>query len=166
MVAALMRLFTQNPQAALAHRIFRSYTESYSQFLKVAEQRAALKVSPDRKLAWQNAFKLQRLLQEQLASRFEYLFGRARFDNDTLKSLDAIFERLNKVWSEAEEADLKGGVTSYAELSAEIEGIQSKWDPLLIEDPSGALQQDHIFRTAQVALAESSKKLRAQLSRQ
>jgi len=109
---------------------------------------------------------LQRLLQEQLASRFEYLFGRARFDNDTLKSLDAIFERLNKGWSEAEEADLKGGVTSYAQLSAEIEGIQSKWDPLLIEDPSGALQQDHIFRTAQVALAESSKKLRAQLSRQ
>jgi hypothetical protein len=151
-------------RAIIIHETVLKYIESYMKFLEVAEQRAALKLSPDRNLAWQNAFRLQRLLQKQLAPRFEYLFGRGTFGNAPWESLDSIFERLNQGWSQAEEAELKGNAASYAETSREIEDIQSKWDPNLIADPDGALQQDYIFRNAQMALSESSKKLRVQLS--
>src|SRR5271163_1690238 len=99
---------TPSPQvtksrATLIHDTFRKWVGSYFDFLNIAEQRAFI-VTPDYKLAWQNAFRLQRLLKEQQGLRFEIWFGRGDLDQVTCQSLDSIATRLDEGWTDEEEA--------------------------------------------------------------
>jgi hypothetical protein len=149
-------------RATVVHDTYKKSVESYRQYLKIAERRA-IELSPERKLAWQTVFRLQRLLNERQASRFEYLFGRGKFDGVTWKSLSSITERLDKGWSEAEEADLKENVSSYRDASREIEDLQSNWDSNVLGDSSRVVDQDLQYSAARRALAERTRKLQARL---
>jgi hypothetical protein len=156
----------QSPQvtksrAAQIHDTFRKWVESYFDFLKIAEQRAFI-VTPDYKLAWQNAFRLQRLLQEQRALRFEYWFGRGDIDQQACQSLDCIATRLDEGWTHEEEATLAKNLPLYREISSEITDIKSKWIPML-KDAGRTLEKDTKYSEARRALAERSQKLGAQL---
>lgn len=61
LIQSLIRLRSRR---TLLRDTFRKSQASYIEFLDVAEQ-CALRVSPEFKLAWQNAYRLQRLLMEQ-----------------------------------------------------------------------------------------------------
>jgi hypothetical protein len=159
----MIRYFTTKSRANIVHDVFRKYVESYRQYLKIAERRA-VELSPDRALAWQNVFRLQHLLKERQALRFEYLFGRDKFDRVTLRSLSSITARLDNGWSEAEEAELKENLLIYREISQEIEDIQSKWDSNALGDSSRVVDQDLKYCDARQALADRTRKLGARLA--
>jgi hypothetical protein len=142
----------------LAYDTFDKWVNSYLAFLKIAEGRA-LKVSPAYKLAWQNAFNLQRLLKRRQSLRFKYLFAGGKLEFATFKSLDGIAERLEKGWTEAEEADLRERNVIYRDDSRSIGEIQSKWDPHALDDARLLLENDSKYREARLALAERSRKL-------
>jgi hypothetical protein len=118
-----------------------------------------LKVSPAHKQAWQNAFSLQRLLKQRESFRFEYLFSRGKLDIAGFKSLDGIAERLDKGWSEVEEAELRARAAAYRHDSRAIEDIQSKWDPHALDDAREVLENDSEYREARLALSERARKL-------
>lgn len=149
-------------RATVVRDTYTKYVESYRKYLKAAERRA-IELSPERKVAWQTVFRLQRLLNERQASRFEYLFGRGKFDDVTWKSLSSITERLDKGWSEAEEAELKENVSSYRDASLEIAEIQSNWDSNVLGGSSRIVDQDQQYSAARRALAERTRKLQARL---
>jgi hypothetical protein len=159
----MLRYFTKKKPATVVQEVFREYVESYRQYLKIAERRA-IELSPDRKLAWQNAFRLQNLLKERQALRFEYLFGRDKFDGVNLRSLSSIAARLDNGWSEADEAELKENLSIYRGISQEIEDIQSKWDPNALGDSSRAVDQDLKYCDALRTLADRTRKLEARLA--
>src|SRR5882757_2468568 len=145
-------------RANIAYDTFIKWANSYQEFLRIAERRA-LKVSPAHKQAWQIAFSLQRLLKRRQSSRFEYLFARDKLDIVTFKSLDSIAERLDKGWTEAEEADLRERMAAYRDNSWAIEDIQSKWDPHALDDARQLLENDSKYREARLALSERARKL-------
>ena len=91
LIQSLMRLRSRR---TLLRDTFRKSEASYLEFLDVAEQ-CALRVSPEFKLAWQNVYRLQRLLMEQRAIRFEYLLRARVLDCSLFETLDAIAERLD-----------------------------------------------------------------------
>jgi hypothetical protein len=159
----MLRYFTKKNPPTVVQEVFREYVESYRQYLKIAERRA-IELSPDRKLAWQNVFRLQSLLKERQALRFEYLFGRDKFDGVNLRSLSSIAARLDNGWSEADEADLKENLSTYRGISQEIEGIQSKWDSNALGDSSRVVDQDLKYCDALRDLADRTRKLEARLA--
>jgi len=159
----MLRFFTKKSRATVVQEVFRKYVESYRQYLKIAARRA-IELSPDRELAWQNVFRLQHLLKEREALRFEYLFGRDKFDGVTLSSLSNIAARLDNGWSEPEEAELKESLSIYGSISREIEDIQSKWDSNALGDSSRVVDQDMKYCDARRALADRTRKLEAQLA--
>ena len=144
--------------AAIAYDTFTQWVNSYLEFLDSAERRA-LKVSPAHRHAWQNAFALQRLLEQRQASRFKYLFALGKLEIANFKSLDSIAERLDTGWTETEEADLKERMAGYRDDSRVIEDIQSKWDPHALDDARQLLENDPKYREARLALSERSRKL-------
>jgi hypothetical protein len=148
-----MMIYYFIPKKPRVQRIFRNYVAAYRDYLKIAKRRASA-VSPDRKLAWQNVFRLQHLLKEREFLRFNYLFAAEKFDKETLKSLSSIAERLDKGWSEVEEGWLNEKLSTYRRLSREIRDIQSKWDPNALGDSSRVLDQDSKFCDALRMLAD------------
>jgi hypothetical protein len=136
---------------------FRESQDSYLEFLRIAERRA-LEVSPNYKLAWQNAFRLQHLLMKQRCFRFEYLLGNGQMDTLTATSISSLTERLDKGWTDTEEFTLKNDLPSYREISREIDEIKSKWDPSALDEPRVALEQDSEYRKARLALSERAKR--------
>jgi hypothetical protein len=159
----MLRFFTKKSRATMVQEVFRKYVESYRQYLKIAERRA-IELAPDRKVAWQNVFRLQHLLKERQALRFEYLFGRDKFDEGTLGSLTSIAARLDNGWSEEEEAKLKESLSIYRGIAQEIEDIQSKWDSNALGDSSRVVDQDMKYCDARRALADRTRKIEAQLA--
>jgi hypothetical protein len=159
----MLRYFSKKNGATIVHDVFRKYVESYRQYLKIAERRA-IALSPDRKLAWKNVFRLQHLLKEREALRFEYLFGRDKFDGVNLRSLSSIAARLDNGWSEAEEAELEESLAIYRGISREIEDIQSTWDPNALGDSSRVVDQDLKYCDARRALADRTRKLEVRLA--
>jgi hypothetical protein len=116
LIQSLMRLRSRR---TLLRDTFRKSQASYLEFLDVAE-RCALRVSPEFKLAWQNVYRLQRLLMEQRAIRFEYLSRASVLDCSLFETLDAIAERLDAGWSEAVEIDVQACNAHYSEISLAI----------------------------------------------
>lgn len=53
------------------------------------------------------------LLKRRQTLRFKYLFAGGKLDFATFKSLDSIAERLDKGWTEVEEADLRERMAAY-----------------------------------------------------
>jgi hypothetical protein len=103
-------------RAASVEGKFRESQDSYLEFLEIAERRAT-EVSPDYRLAWQNAFRLQHLLMKQQNLRFEYLLGNGQLDTQTARSISRIKERLDKGWADKEEESLKNSLPSYRDIT-------------------------------------------------
>ena len=122
-----------------------------------------MKVVPDRKLAWQNAFRLQRLLIERQILRLQYLYEGGVFCNGLWKSLTSIEKRLDQEWSEDEEATLKEGKPIYDNVSREIQDCRLRFDPAALVDAARVLERDVKYRDARLAHVERMKKLREQL---
>src|SRR5450755_799362 len=76
----------------LVRDTFRKSQASYLEFLDVAEQ-CALRLSPDYKLAWQNVFKLQRLLKKREDMRFAHLLQACNLDCSLFETLDDLADR-------------------------------------------------------------------------
>jgi hypothetical protein len=147
-------------RAASVQDAFRRSKDSYLDFLGIAERRAIV-VSPDHRLVWQNAFRLQHLLIKQQYLRFENLMVNHQL-GEASRSIASIEERLGKGWAVTEEATLKESLPSYREISSEIEDIKSKWLPLGRE-LIAALEGDVEYRTARIALSERAHKRLAKL---
>lgn len=143
---------------------FRKSQASYLEFLEVAEQ-CALRVSPDHQSAWQNVFKLQRLLKQQEGIRFTHLLHTRNLDCSLFETLDDLAARLEAGWSEAEEAAMQECSVSYRQISQEIADIRSKWNPHAVDEPTRLLQQDPKYQTARLALAARARKFAERVQR-
>lgn len=148
----------------LVRDTFRKSQASYSEFLDVAEQRALI-VWPDYKLAWQNVFKLQRLLKQREEMRFAHLLQACNLDCSLFETLDDLAARLEAGWSEAEEIAMRECNAHYGEISREIGDIRSKWDPSAVGESTRTLEQDLTYRAARLALADRAKKFAERIRR-
>jgi hypothetical protein len=158
----MIRLFKDlEDRATTVGDIFRMYSESYRQFLEIAEQ-CAIKRSPNHKLMLQVTFGLQDVLNKRQALRFEYLLRGNTFVSEVWKSLSRISERLEKEWGEEEEAALKKN-KAYADVLREIEALQVKLDPAAITEPLHALERDSNYRDARLALADRVREFEKRL---
>ena len=144
LICSLMLL---KSRAALVRDTYREYMDSTRENSKITEQRA-LAVSPDHKTALLNCFRLQDLLRERATLRFEFLIKTQSFNCAPYKSLDAISERLDTGWTEAEEGAIKESNAHYKDVSREIADIRSKWDPDSLTAPLRALTQDSQYKAA------------------
>jgi hypothetical protein len=129
-----------------------------------AEQ-CALRVSPDFKLAWQNVYKLQRLLKEQQSIRFEYLLKVHHLDCSRFESPDAIAERLEAGWSDAEESALQVLDAKYNKISLEIADIRSKWRPYAVGESFKMLENDPEYQTARLGLSSRAQEFAERVKR-
>jgi len=123
-LTSLISFLLGKRRAASVQDAFRRSKDSYLEFLGIAERRA-IAVSPDHRLVWQNAFRLQHLLIKQQYLRFENLVVNHQL-GEASRSIASIEERLGKGWAVTEEATLKESLPLYKEISSEIEDIKSK----------------------------------------
>jgi hypothetical protein len=151
-------------RSTLLRETFRKSRASYLEFLQVAEQ-CALRVSPEFKLAWQNVYRLQRLLMEQRTIRFEYLLETCVLDCSLFETLDAIAERLDAGWGDAEEVAVQTCNAHYSEISLEIADIRSKWKPYAVGESFKMLENDPEYQTARLALASRAQEFADRVKR-
>jgi hypothetical protein len=151
-------------RAAKVRESFRQYLKSCHAISKITEHRA-LAVSPDKKLALLNCFRLQDLLRERETIRFEFLLEIYALDCSLITSLDEIHQRLDQGWTEAEEGVLKEINSHYGGVSREIAEIRSKGVPNSFADLLNALQQDPKYRTASIAHAALVRKLQRKIAK-
>lgn len=142
---------------------YRKSMQSYREFTNLWERRA-IEVSPDQKPLLLNCFRLQNLLMDQRAIRFEYLLKSKSMDCAIFKSLDEISERLDKDWTATEEGDLKESNSNYRDICQEIDDIQSKWDSDSLTAPLKAVEQDPQYRAAREAIADRVQELRSRIA--
>ena len=150
-------LMRMKSRGAMVRDIFRKYLDSNRENSKITERRA-LAVSPDQERVLLNCFRLQDLLMERTKIRFEFLIKTKLLDCAPYKSLDAISERLDQEWTEADESVIKKSNSHYGDLSREIDDIRSRWDPDSLTDPLRALTQDFEYRAASIAHASKISK--------
>ena len=86
--------------------VYRQYIQSKRELFEVAEA-CSIKGWPDRKAAVQVAFRIQNLLNEQEALRFEYLIEKRPSESASWESLTSISKRLDEGWNTAEDEILK-----------------------------------------------------------
>ena len=134
LIQSLMRLRSRR---TLLCDTFRKSEASYLEFLDVAEQ-CALRVSPEFKLAWQNVYRLQRLLMEQRTIRFEYLLQTRVLDCSIFDTLDAIAQ----AGRDAEEIAVQACNAHYSEISLAIADIRSKWKAYAVGESFKMLEND------------------------
>jgi hypothetical protein len=161
LIQSLMRLRSRR---ALLRNTFRKSQASYLEFVATAEQ-CALRLSPDFKLAWQNVYQLQRLLKEQQSIRFEYLLKVRHLDCSRFESLDAIVERLDAGWTDAEESALRTLDARYNKISLEIADIRSKWKPYAVGQSFKTLENDPEYQIARLALSSRAKEFAERVKR-
>jgi len=159
-LTSLINFLLGKRRAVSVQAAFRRSKDSYLEFLGIAERRATV-VSPDHRLVWQNAFRLQHLLIRQQYLRFEHLVANHQL-GDASRSIASIEERLSKGWAVTEEAALEENLPSYKEISSEIEDIKSKWRPLG-KELIAALEGDSEYREARITLSERAQKRLAKL---
>lgn len=154
----IIRYFkTRKSWASLVQESFRKSLESYLEFLNIAEQRA-VEISPDHELAWQNAFRFQRLVKRRQVLRFEYLLSNNMFDAETFKSVAGIEERVERGWGEMEETALRTIMPAYSDIAREIKAIESNADPHALDGARLLLEKDREYRIARQVLAEKAQK--------
>jgi hypothetical protein len=159
----IQSLLTMKGRHALVRDAYRKSMQSYREFTNLWEQRA-IEVSPDQKPVLLNCFRLQNLLMDQRAIRFEYLLKSKSLDCAIFESLDEIAERLDKDWNATEEGALKECNSHYSDLSREIYDIQSKWAPDALAAPLKAVEQDPEYRAAREAIANRVQELRSRIA--
>jgi hypothetical protein len=148
----------------LVRETFQRSQASYLEFLDVAEP-CALRVSQDYKLAWQNVFKLQRLLKKREDMRFAHLLQACNLDCSLFETLDDLAVRLEAGWSQAEEIAMQECNAHYREISQKIGDIRSKWDPHAVGESTRTLEQDPKYLAARLALADRAKKFAERIQR-
>ena len=161
LIQSLMQLRSRR---TLLRNTFRKSQASYREFLDVVEQ-CALRVSPEFKLAWQIVYRLQRLLMEQRTIRFKYLLQTRVLDCSLFETLDAIAERLDAGWSDAEESALRTLDARYNKISLEIADIRSKWKPYAVGESFKILENDPEYQTARLALASRAQEFAERVKR-
>ena len=161
LIQSLMRLRSRR---SLLRDTFRKSEASYLEFVDLAEQ-CALRVSPEFKLAWLNVYRLQRLLIEQRTIRFEYLLQTRLLDCSNFETLDAIAERLDAGWSDAEEIAVQASNAPYSQISLAIEDIRSKWKPYAVGESYKMLENDPEYQTARSALSGRAREFAERVKR-
>jgi hypothetical protein len=159
----IQSLFDLKSRHALVRDTYRKDMKSIREFMTLFEQRAIL-VSPDQKSVLFNCFRLQNLLMDQRAIRFEYLLKSKSLDCAIFNSLDEVSERLDKGWSAAEEGALKERNSHYSDVCREIHDIQSKWVPDVLTAPLKAVEQDPQYRAAREAIANRVQELQSRIA--
>jgi hypothetical protein len=102
---------------------------------------------------------------EQRAIRFEYLLRARVLDCSLFETLDAIAERLDAGWSEAEEIDVQACNAHYSEISLAIADIRSKWKPYAVGESSKILENDPEYQTARLDLASRAQEFAEHVKR-
>jgi hypothetical protein len=133
---------------------FRQLIEAMRQFLRIAEH-CSLKGWPDRTAAIRTAFRLQRLLNEREALRFEKLMGKP--EQMHWDSLTRFEERLRTGWSQADEAKMQDGSLVYRDVGREIEECQASMDADALDGPFQAVQRDPDSCRARTSARRGSK---------
>jgi hypothetical protein len=111
----IQSLLGMKSRHAMVRDTYRKCMKSSRDFSKLMEKRALI-VSPDQRPVLLNCFRLQDLLMEQRAIRFEFLLKSRSLDCALFKSLDEISQRLDKDWCAAEEGALKESNSHYGDL--------------------------------------------------
>jgi len=159
----IQSLFGLRSRRALVRDTYLEALKSTRDFMKVAELRS-LEVWREHSVVLRNCFRLQDLLSEQRANRFEFLLKSRSFDCALFKSLDEIDQRLDKDWDTAEEGALKECNPHYRDICQEIGEIQSKWDSESLTAPLNAVEKDPQYRTARLALADRVQELQSRIA--
>lgn len=142
---------------ALTRDIFRKSVRSYELFLDLVERRAEAVVPEEFKLAWKNAFALQRSLKERQLLRFEALISRDWEAQIAWTQLDDIAERLDAGWSETEERDLLRASRRYVEVARSVEYYRAEFKPDMLGSHSQVLEKDSKYSEARNALADRAR---------
>jgi hypothetical protein len=108
-LTSLISFLLGKRRAASVRDAFRRSKDSYLEFLGIAERRAIV-VSPDHRLVWQNAFRLQHLLIQQQYLRFEHLVANHQL-GDASRSIASIEERAQQ------RMGCNGGVKRHPDLT-------------------------------------------------
>jgi hypothetical protein len=145
---------------------------SHARFLKPGEWSGRWESNPHGQCfqSWKTSalarwYQLQRLLREQQSIRFEYLLTARHLDCSRFESLDAIAERLEAGWSDAEESALRTLDARYNKISLEIADIRSKWKPYAVGESSKMLENDPEYQTARLALSSRAKEFAERVKR-
>jgi hypothetical protein len=149
--------FNVRRRPAVIRDIFRKSVRSYETFLDRAEQRANVVVPEEYRLAWRNAFGLQRSLKKRQLLRFEALVRRDRDAQTGWTQLDDIAERLDTGWSEAEERDLLRTSRRYADVARSIEYYRGEFKPEMLQTHRQTLEQDSQYLEARNGLADRAR---------
>jgi hypothetical protein len=160
----LIQSLLAKPRRKVVRDVYRTYLKCTREFMKLAEE-CALKASADQRVTLLNCFRLQALMNEQQSIRFSFLYESKSLDWTLFKSLDEIFQRLDKGWSAAEEEALKQRNLHYRGVCQEIKDIQLKrgeFDSLTA--PLKAVEQDPQYRAAREAIANRVQELRSRIA--
>jgi hypothetical protein len=128
-------------------QIHREWLQAKDEMIAIAE-RCSMRGWPDRRLAIQNAFRLQILFNEREALRLEHLVGHEVLEIKTGTSLTSISERLTKEWNSTEEAELNRSSARYREVLLEIDRCQIQLDPDALDGPFKDVQRDRQYQAA------------------
>jgi hypothetical protein len=95
--------------------------------------------------------------------RLDYLCERGLLQGTACRSLKSIFERLNKGWSDADEAGLKEANQLYREAITKSDVARGRLDPRALEGPSDDLERDRDYLKALDRLRQKARSVDAQL---
>jgi hypothetical protein len=144
--------------------LFREYLQAVRKFVEV-HGRCIVKGWPDRKDAIEVATRLAYLNCDVQAWRLDYLWEQGLLERKPYQSLSGIFDRLNKEWSESEEAALKASNEPYREAVTDSDVARTRLDPPALEGPSGDLRRDKEYLRALEDLRQKAQSLDAQLQK-
>jgi hypothetical protein len=102
---------------------------------------------------------------EQRTIRFEYLLETRVLDCSLFETLDAIAERLDAGWGDAEEVAVQACNAHYSEISLAISDIRSKWKAFAVGESFKMLENDPEYRTARLALASRAQEFAERVKR-
>jgi hypothetical protein len=142
--------------------LFRDYLQAVREFLEV-HRRCIVKGWPDRKDAIEVMTRLEYLNCQVQAWRLDYLWERGLLEPKSYPSLSSIFDRLNKGWSESEEAALKASNEPYRVVVANSDVARTRLDPTALDGPPGDLRRDTEYLSALEDLRQKAQSLDAQL---
>ncbi len=142
--------------------IFCDYLKAMREFLEVFE-RCIVRGWPDRKDAISVTTRIAYLNCDVQRWRLDYLCEQGLLELKAHQSLSAIFDRLNKQWTDDEEAALKAKHVPYRGAVTNRDVERAQLDPEALEGPFGDIERDQEYLTARESLRLKAKSLDAQL---
>ena len=145
-----IRSVSPDTRALLVEDVFLRFIGARMEFNSTLE-RCALKGWPDRSAAIRSSTRLQQLYYERLPIRLKHLVLRSAADNtrwNEYSSTEKVHARVQKCWSEGEEASLTSYDKAYAQIQAEILKVEATTDPPALEDPFAMVKRDPELHSA------------------